>query len=242
MDAEKPQIALKPNEDTMNLSFLLCPSGMHIANFLRFLYITPKMISFKIALYVFSVLGLCILKGSCLLLDWRTLEEHFKSLCSVLPHNYHKMLQSIPELLKDGGEQLSKLISSSPAKINEKIITYLIVKLCYSDRDGSLVSCNVMDKSVDLTGEGSTNVSSWSKVAIDCLPERSLVVKSSSTECRQRSILLQQSSSVTIVSDTHTTSNSSLLSTLECVTTSNSVVTSSIGGQLISSITTAAGM
>ena len=78
-------------------------------------------------------------------------------------------------------------------------------------------------------GEDSTNVSSWSKVAVDCLPERSSVVKSSSTECRQQSILLQQSSSVTIVSDTNTTSSSSLLSTLECVTTSNSVVTSSIG-------------
>ena len=182
------------------------------------------------------------MKGSFLLLDWRALEENFKSLCSLLPHNYHERLKSISELLKDGGGQLSKLISSSPAKINEKIITYLIVKLCFSDRNDSLVSCNVIDKSVDLIGEDSTNVSSRLKVAIDSLPKRSSVVKSSSTECRQRSILLQQSSSVAIVSDTHTTSSSSLLSTLECVTVSNSVVTSSIGGQLISSITTAAGM
>ena len=144
--------------------------------------------------------------------------------------------------MKDGGEQLSKLISSLPAKINEKIITYLIVKLCYNDSDTSLVRCSVMDKSVEFTGEDSTNVSSRSKVAVDYLPERSSVVKSSSTECRQQSILLQQSSSVTIVSDTHTTSSSSLLSTLECVTASNSVVTSSIGEQLISSITTAAGV
>ena len=143
--------------------------------------------------------------------------------------------------MKHGGEQLSKLISSSPAKINEKIITYLIVKLCYNDSDTSLVRCSAMDKSVGLYCEDSTNVSSWSKVAVDCLPERISVVKSSSTECRQQSILLQQSSSVTIVSDTHTTSSSSLLSTLECVTTSNSVITSSVGGQLISSITTAAG-
>ena len=180
--------------------------------------------------------------GSCLLLDWRALEEHFKSLCSVLPHNFHERLKSIPEFLKDRKEQLSKLISSSPAKINEKIITYLIVKLCYNDGDTSLVRCSVMDKSVDPTGKNSTNVSSQSKVAVDCLPERSSVVKSSSTECRQQSILLQQSSSVTIVSDTHTTSSSSLLSTFECVTASNSVVTSSVGGQLISSITTVAGV
>ena len=159
-----------------------------------------------------------------------------------MPHNYHEKLPNIPELLRDGGEQLSKLISSSPVKINEKIMTYLIVRLCYNDRNTGLVRCSVMDESVDLTGEDSTNVSSLSKVAVNCIPERSSVVKSSSTECRQESILLQQSSSVTIVSDTHTTSSSSLLSTLECVAASNSVGTSSIGGQLISSITTAAGV
>ena len=193
--------------------------------------------------YTVCILIYNYIRRSCLLLDWRTLEEHFKSLYSVQPLNYHERLQSIPELLKDGGEQLSKLISSSPAKINKKIITYLIVKLCYSDRNASLVRCNVMDKSVDFTGEDSTIVSSRSKVAVDCLPERSSVVKSSSTECRQESILLQQSSSVTIVSDTHTTSSSSLLSTLQCVTAnSNSVVTSSISGQIISSITSDAGV
>ena len=121
-------------------------------------------------------------------------------------------------------------------------MSYLTVKLCYNDRNTGLLRCNVMDKSVDLTGEDSTNVSSRSTVVVDCLPERSSVVKSSSTECRQQSILLQQSSSVTIVSDTRTTSSSSLLSTLECVTTINSVVTSSIGEQLISSITNDAGV
>ena len=87
-------------------------------------------------------------------------------------------------------------------------------------------------------GEDSTNESSQSKVAVNCLSEISSVVKSSSTECRQQSILLQQSSSVTIVSDTHTTSSSSLLSKLECVTISNSVVISSIGGP---TLTAAAG-
>ena len=85
------------------------------------------------------------------------MEDHFQSLCSVLPHNYQltiDKLKSIPQLLKDGGEQLSKLISSSTdvRKINEKIITYLIVKLCYNDSDTSLVRlCNVMDESIDST-------------------------------------------------------------------------------------------
>ena len=86
------------------------------------------------------------------------MEDHFQSLCCVLPHNYQltiDKLKTIPQLLKDGGEQLSKLISSSSAdvrKINEKIITYLIVKLCYNDSDTSLVRlCDVMDESIDST-------------------------------------------------------------------------------------------
>ena len=86
------------------------------------------------------------------------MEDHFQSLCSVLPHNYQltiDKLKTIPQLLKDRGEQLSKLISSSSAdvrKIYEKIITYLIVKLCYNDSDTSLVRlCDVMDESIDST-------------------------------------------------------------------------------------------
>ena len=97
----------------------------HIDNSLRILINDPSII----ARYVRIM--------HILILEWRTL-EHFKSLFSVLPHNYHERLNSIPELLKDGGEQLSKLISSSPAKINEKIIAYLIVKLCYDD-SGTIV-------------------------------------------------------------------------------------------------------
>ena len=88
--------------------------------------------------------------------DWRVVEEYFKLLCSVLPQNNQltiDKLKTIPQFLKDEGEQLSKIISSSSAdvrKINEKIITYLIVKLCYNESDTSLVRlCDVMDESND---------------------------------------------------------------------------------------------
>ena len=90
----------------------------------------------------------------CLSIEWRIVEDHFKSLYSVLPHNYQltiDKLKTIPRLLKDGGEQLSKLISSSSPdvrRINERIITYLIVKLCYNNSDTTLVRCDVMDKSI----------------------------------------------------------------------------------------------
>ena len=76
---------------------------------------------------------------------------------SALPHNYQlniDKLKTIPQLLKDRGEQLSKLISSLPdvRKIIERIITYLIVKLCYNDSDTSLVRLrDVMDESIDST-------------------------------------------------------------------------------------------
>ena len=59
------------------------------------------------------------------------------------------------EIIKDEGEQLSKLITLSSTdvrKINEKIITYLIVNLCYNGSSTSLVRlCDVMDELVDLT-------------------------------------------------------------------------------------------
>ena len=93
-----------------------------------------------------------------LYIDWRLLDENFNSLCSGLCNSYQltiDKLKTIPQLLKDGGEQLSKLMSSSSAdvrKINEKIIIYLIVKLCYSGSDTTLVRlCEVMDELIDST-------------------------------------------------------------------------------------------
>ena len=87
------------------------------------------------------------------------IEDNFQSLCNVLPHNYQltiDKLKTVPQLLKDGGEQLSKLISLSSSdvrKINEKIITYLIVKLCYNDSDTGLVRlCDSIDSSYTPTG------------------------------------------------------------------------------------------
>ena len=60
-------------------------------------------------------------------------------------------------------------------------------------------------------------------------------------EYSQHSILLQPSSGVTIVSDTHFTFSCSPVTTLsvvDCLTTSSSVVTS-ISGQVVSTVTTA---
>ena len=85
--------------------------------------------------------------------EWSALTEYFISLCNTPLCNYQltiDKLRNMVEIIKDEGEQLSKLITSSSTdvrKINEKIITYLIVKLCYNGSDTSLARlCDVMDK------------------------------------------------------------------------------------------------
>ena len=89
--------------------------------------------------------------------EWRVL-KHFNSVCNNLPYNHQLIidkLKTVPQLLKDEGEQLTKLITSSTTdvrKINEKIITYLIVKLCYNGSSTTLVRlCDVMDELIDPT-------------------------------------------------------------------------------------------
>ena len=59
------------------------------------------------------------------------------------------------QIINVEGEQLTKLIISSTdiRKINEIIITYLIIKSCYSGISTSLVRlCDVMDELIDHTG------------------------------------------------------------------------------------------
>ena len=70
-------------------------------------------------------------------------------------------MKSKPELLKDGEQQLDKLTSllsaeSNVTKINQKIITYVIVKLCYYDSSISLLNpCNVMNRVIESTNSTS---------------------------------------------------------------------------------------
>ena len=84
--------------------------------------------------------------------------DHFASLCDTVSHDYHltiEKLKMMPSLLVDEREQLVKLISSSSSvddrRISNKIITYLIVKLCYNYSSSSTLIrlCNVMDELID---------------------------------------------------------------------------------------------
>ena len=88
--------------------------------------------------------------------------------------------------------------------------------------------------------------STSSTVAVNHLPQTSStipVIQSPIMEHGQQNIIsvLQSSSVVSIVSDTHTTTSPvTTLSVVECLTTSSSVVTS-ISGQCVSTVTTIAG-
>ena len=90
---------------------------------------------------------------------WRVLRDHFNSLCNSLCNNYQltiDKLRNMMQIIKDDGEQLSKLITSSSTdvrKINQKIMTYLIVKLSYNGSSTTLVRlCDVMDELINPMG------------------------------------------------------------------------------------------
>ncbi|XP_065894306.1 uncharacterized protein [Dysidea avara] len=90
---------------------------------------------------------------SCLmnLSDWTILDEHFSLLCNCLPDDYQSTLvklKRLPQLSNDDHQPLGTMISSSceAQLVNEKIVTFLVVKLCYNGNSGSLVGlCDVMD-------------------------------------------------------------------------------------------------
>jgi len=81
--------------------------------------------------------------------DWIILDEHFSLLCNCLPDDYQSTLiklKSLPQLSNDDHQQLDSMISSSHQLVNEKIVTFLIVKLCYNGSTNGLVElCDVMD-------------------------------------------------------------------------------------------------
>ena len=89
---------------------------------------------------------------------------------------------------------------------------------------------------IDLATSGSCSTAS-----VNHLPQRSTttpLIQSLTMEYSQQ----QSTNSVTIVSDTHTTTSPvTTLSVVDCLTTSSSVVTS-VSGQAVSTITTATGM
>jgi len=86
--------------------------------------------------------------------DWTILDEHFSLLCNCLTDDYQSTLiklKSLPQLSNDDHQQLDSMVSSSSSLyevqlVNEKIVTFLIVKLCYNGSGSGLVGlCDVLD-------------------------------------------------------------------------------------------------
>jgi len=83
------------------------------------------------------------------------LNQYFPLLCKCLPDDFKSTLdklKSVPQLSNDDHQQLGTMISSSyeAQLVNEKIVTFLIVKLCYNGSSGSLVGlCDLMDNLVE---------------------------------------------------------------------------------------------
>ena len=61
-------------------------------------------------------------------------------------------MKSVPQLSNDDHQQLGNMISSSfeAQLVKEKIVAFLIVKLCYNGSSGCLAGlCDVMDNLVE---------------------------------------------------------------------------------------------
>ena len=103
--------------------------------------------SFLISIYTFHLFYECAFAFLYLFLifftDWTILDEIFHLLYNCLPDDYLSALvklKSVPQLSNDDHQQLGTMISSSceAQLVNEKIVTFLIVKLCYNGSGGSL--------------------------------------------------------------------------------------------------------
>jgi len=89
------------------------------------------------------------------LAEWTLLDQYLPLLCNCLSDDYQSTLEKlkiVPQLSNDDHQQLATIISSSRnAKLaNEKIVTFLIVKLCYNGSTNGLVElCDVMDNLIE---------------------------------------------------------------------------------------------
>jgi len=95
--------------------------------------------------------------------DQATLNQYFHLLCNCLPDDYQSTLdklKSISQLSNDDHQQLGTMISSSceAQLVKERIVTFLVVKLCFNGNGDSLVGlCDVMDN-LTKSGQSATRV------------------------------------------------------------------------------------
>jgi len=96
---------------------------------------------------------------------WTVLDKHFSTLCDCLLESALVKLKSASQLSNEDHQQLVTMISSSceSQQVKEKIVTFLIVKLCYNGSSDSLTRL-VMDtliESGEATGDVRARQGSW---------------------------------------------------------------------------------
>ena len=97
------------------------------------------------------------------LTDWKLINTQHSVLCNGLTDDYQSTLsklKSLPQLSNDDHYQLGTMISSSceAQLVKERIVTFLVVKLCFNGNGDSLVGlCDVMDN-LTKSGQSATRV------------------------------------------------------------------------------------
>ena len=96
----------------------------------------------------------------CILIaEWSIVDTFFSPLCDCLPQDYQstiEKLKSFPQFA--GAEHQHQLKSLIPATltdidvINEKILTFLVMNLCYDTNSGGITRlCDVMEQLIEFS-------------------------------------------------------------------------------------------
>ena len=91
--------------------------------------------------------------------EWSIVDTFFSPLCDCLPQDYHSTiakLKSFPQFA--GMEHQCQLNSLIPpaltdiSVINEKILTFLVMNLCYNTNSGGITKlCDVMEQLIEFS-------------------------------------------------------------------------------------------
>ena len=95
--------------------------------------------------------------------EWSIVDTFFSPLCDCLPQDYQstiEKLKSFPQFV--GSEHQHQLRSLIPATltdidvINEKILTFLVMNLCYDTNSGGITRlCDVMEQLIEFSESSS---------------------------------------------------------------------------------------
>ena len=82
-------------------------------------------------------------------IEWALLDQQFHLMCNCLPDDYQstlvKLKKCLPKLSPEDCQQLGNMLSSSceAQLVNEKIVTFLAVQLCYNSTGDAQESCDM---------------------------------------------------------------------------------------------------